>query len=66
MENQNVKHMNKNWDIIFGTGGVITTLTLTQINQILAFCAGVLTLFILAIRACREWSHRNKPPEDNV
>lgn len=55
--------MQKHWDVLFGAGGIATTLTLTQFNQMLACAAGLVTLFVLVMRARREWRHRNKPPE---
>ena len=58
--------MKQYWDVMFGVSGAITTLSLTLVNQLLAFCAGVVTLLILGLRLRREWQHRDKPPEDKI
>lgn len=58
--------MKKYWDVLFGTGGFLTSLTLAQWNQLVALAVGLLTLFILIMRSRREWRNRNKPPEDKV
>lgn len=57
-------YMQKHWDVMFGAGGILTTLTLTQVNQLLALGVGLLTLFVMMLRARREWRSRNKAPED--
>jgi hypothetical protein len=54
----------KHGDIIFGTVGTISTGILSTINIILAFIAGSLTVFVMVLRARREWKHRNLPPEE--
>lgn len=57
--------MNKQWDIIFGTAGTIGTITLAQVNAILACFAGLLTIFVMAMRARREWRNRNDNTPDD-
>lgn len=54
--------MQKHWDVMFGVGGTASTITLTQVNAYLAFISGVITVFIVVVRARREWKHRNEPP----
>lgn len=54
----------KHWDIALGTGGTLATITLGGVNVALATVSGLLTIFILAVRARREWRNRNKPPTE--
>ena len=56
--------MSKQWDILLGTVGTAGTITLSTINAWLALTAGILTVFVMALRARREWKGRDRPPED--
>lgn len=49
----------KKFDVIFGTAGTTATLTLNQINSILALVAGLLTVGVMFLRLRREWKNRN-------
>lgn len=50
----------KHFDLMFGIVGTVGTATLSQINTALAFVAGVLTVFVMAMRALHEWRRRNE------
>jgi hypothetical protein len=58
--------MNRHWDLAFGTGGFIGTITLAQINTAIACAVGLTTLAVMGLRLRREWRHRNKRPDDGV
>lgn len=51
---------NHNWDITFGAAGTIGTVGLSQINLMLGFLAGVLTVAVMLLRLRKEWKDRNK------
>ncbi len=54
-----MKPYGKNWDLIFGAGGFAGTITLDQVNKVLACAVGLLTVLILIFRLRREWKYRN-------
>lgn len=56
--------MRENWDLGIGGGGTFATISLAGVNAGLAAACGALTLFILALRARREWRKRDEPPTD--
>lgn len=56
--------MRENWDLGVGGGGTFATISLAGVNAGLAAACGALTLFILALRARREWRKRDEPPTD--
>lgn len=57
--------MKQHADIFFGATGTLGTITLTQVNAVLACVAGVLTVAVMSFRLRREWKSRNlKPSKD--
>lgn len=51
--------MQKHWDSIFGTAGLVGTITLGHVNVAIGCAVGAVTLFVMVLRARREWRHRN-------
>lgn len=49
----------KHPDIFFGVAGTAGTITLTQVNAVLACLAGLLTVAVMTLRLRREWKQRN-------
>lgn len=59
-----MKGIMKHGDLIFGAVGTAGTITLTHINLLLGFVAGILTVGVMALRFRKEWKYRDKPPKD--
>ena len=55
-----VKPMSKHWDTIFGTTMAAGTITLAHINTAIGISVGLVSLFIVIIRARKEWKNRNR------
>jgi hypothetical protein len=57
--------MKQNWDLIFGTGGLFAGFSVSQVNAWAGLFVTLSVLFIMVIRARKEWLSRNdKPPKD--
>lgn len=52
--------MKQHWDLIVGSFGALGTLTLSQVNGLLAFATGAITLIVMVLKLRREWLNRNK------
>jgi len=51
--------MQRQWDLLVGVAGTVTTWGFAEANAVVAFLAGVLTLILLGFRVRREWLRRN-------
>lgn len=56
--------MQKHWDVYFGVGGTVGSITLGQVNAVLGTVTMILTLGVMALRLRREWKSRNKDPNE--
>ena len=56
--------MQKHWDSIFGAVGMVGTITIGHVNLAIGCAVGIATLFVMLLRARREWRHRDRPPEE--
>ena len=56
--------MKHNGDLFFGALGTSLSFGLGSLNLALGCTAGALTVFVMLLRARREWRHRNDPPDE--
>ena len=54
--------MYRHWEAFFASVGLGASAIVAHVHQIAGLVIALFTLFILAIRAKREWKYRNDPP----
>lgn len=52
--------MKHHWDLVVGSLGTVGALTLSQVNGLLAFATGAITLIVMVLKLRKEWLNRNK------
>lgn len=55
--------LKRNWDVMLGAGGVGASAWIATAHEVLGLAAIGITVFVLILRARKEWKHRDDPPK---